>query len=64
MLGWHYRLSGHEFEQTLVGNEGQGGLACLQSMGSQRVGHNLATEQQQQLITKVQILFKFHKILC
>ena len=24
----------------------------LQSLGSQRVGHNLATEQQQQFITK------------
>ena len=46
MVGWRYRLSGHECEQTLVGSEGQGGLACLQSMGPQRAGHNLATEQQ------------------
>ena len=32
----------HEFEQTFGDSEGQGGL------GLQRVGHNLATEQQQQ----------------
>ena len=28
MLGWHYQLNGHEFEQTL-GVGGQGSLACL-----------------------------------
>ena len=27
MVGWHYRLSGHEFEQTLKDSEGQGSLA-------------------------------------
>ena len=41
MIGWHYRLDGQEFEQTLGDSEGQGSLACyIQSMGSQRVGHN------------------------
>ena len=39
MVGCHHQLEGHEFEQaTGVGN-GQGGLV-LQSVGSQRVGHN------------------------
>ena len=28
MVGWHHRLNGHEFEQTLVDGEGQGGLVC------------------------------------
>ena len=28
MVGWHHRLSGLEFEQTLGDNEGQGSLAC------------------------------------
>ena len=28
MVGWHHRLDGHEFEQTLGDGEGQGGLAC------------------------------------
>ena len=41
MVGWHHRLSGHEFEQTLGHGEGQGSLACCsQPMGSQRVGHD------------------------
>ena len=33
-----------ESKQTPGGNEGQG---SLESIGSQRVGHNLVTEQQQ-----------------
>ena len=28
MVGWHHRLDGHEFEQALGGNEGQGSLVC------------------------------------
>ena len=28
MAGWHHRLDGHEFEQTLGVNKGQGSLAC------------------------------------
>ena len=28
MLGWHHRLKGHEFEQTLGDSEGEGSLAC------------------------------------
>ena len=28
MAGWHHRLNGHEFEQTLGVGYGQGGLAC------------------------------------
>ena len=28
MVGWHYQLNGHEFEQTLGDSEGQGSLAC------------------------------------
>ena len=26
MVGWHHRLNGHEFEQTLGDGEGQGSL--------------------------------------
>ena len=44
---WHHQLNGHEFEQTLVKDKKPG---MLQSMGSQRVGHILATEQQQRQI--------------
>ena len=28
MVGWHYRLNGHEFKQALGDSEGQGSLAC------------------------------------
>ena len=46
MVGWHYRFNGHEFEQTLGDGEREGSLACcMQSMGLQGVGHDLATEQ-------------------
>ena len=40
MVGWHHQLNGHEFEQTPGDGEGQGSLAMLQSMGSQRVGQD------------------------
>ena len=32
MVGWHHRLSGHEFEQA-PGDHGQGNLACCSSWG-------------------------------
>ena len=33
MVGWHHRLSGHEFEQTLGVGDGQGGLARCNPQG-------------------------------
>ena len=39
MVGWHHRLNGHEFGQALGVGVGQGD-GMLQSMGSQRVGHD------------------------
>ena len=33
MVGWHYRLNGHEFEWTLGVGDGQGGLECCNSWG-------------------------------
>ena len=50
IVGWHHQLNGHEFEQTLGYSERQGSLGVLQSLGPQRVGHGLATEQQQPLM--------------
>ena len=45
MVGWHHHLSGHEFEQAPgVGDGREAWRAAI--MGSQRVGHKLATEQQ------------------
>ena len=44
MVGWHHRLNGHEFEQIqdMVKDRK---ADMLQPMGSQRVRHNLVTEQ-------------------
>ena len=42
MIGWHHRLNGHESEQTLGDNEGQGGLACCSPWGHKDLD---ATEQ-------------------
>ena len=46
IIGWDHRLEGHEFEQTLGGGEGQGGLGCCSPWGlkeldtSQRLNPN------------------------
>ena len=47
LVGWYHQLNGHDFEQTLGDDDGQGSLVC-RSMGSQRVRCDWATEQQQQ----------------
>ena len=44
MVGCHYRLKGHEFEQAPGDGEGQGRPGVLQSMGLQRVRHDQVTE--------------------
>ena len=45
MAGWHHQCSGHKLAQTSGDGEGQGGLVCCSPWGSQRVGHDWATEQ-------------------
>ena len=42
-VGWHHQLNGHEFEQALGDGEGRE-PGMLQSMGSQRVGHDCVTQ--------------------
>ena len=37
MVGWHHWLKGHEFEQTLGDNEGQGSLACYNVWGQKEL---------------------------
>jgi len=44
MAGWHHQLDGHEFEWTPGVGDGQGGLACCDSWGPQRVRHDWVTE--------------------
>ena len=52
MVGWPYRLNGHESEQTPGDEWRTGKPGVLQSMGSQRVGHDLTTEQQMWVLPK------------
>ena len=33
MVGWHHRLNGHEFEQTLGDGKGQASLVCCSPWG-------------------------------
>ena len=46
-VGWHHRLDGHAFEQTLGHDKGQGSLACCSPWGP-RIRRDLVTEQPQQ----------------
>ena len=46
MVGWHHRLSGHEFEQTPGDSGGLRSLACRGPWGC-RVTQDLANEQQE-----------------
>ena len=43
MVGWHHRLSGHEFEWIPGVGDGQGGLVYCSPWG-RRVRHDLAAE--------------------
>ena len=43
MVGWHYRLNGHEFEQASGVGEGQGSLAYCSPWG-RRVRHDWVTK--------------------
>ena len=47
MVGWHHRLNGLGFEQTLGDGEGQGSLACCSPWGHRESDVPLETEQQQ-----------------
>ena len=44
MVAWHHRLNGQEFEQAPGVGDGQGSLVLCSPWGSQRVGHDWATE--------------------
>ena len=37
MVGWHYWLNGHEFEQTQGDSEGQGSMLCCSSWGREEL---------------------------
>ena len=37
MVGWHHRLDGHEFEQTLGVDDGQGSLGSFSLWGCNKL---------------------------
>ena len=37
MVGWHHRLSGHEFEQAQGDSEGQESLTCCSPWGRKQL---------------------------
>ena len=47
IVGCPHWLNGHEFEQTLGEVRDRSLECCMQSVGSQRVGYDLVTKQQQ-----------------
>ena len=49
MVRQHHQLNGHEAEQTLGDDEGQGSLVWCSPWGSQRAGHDLVTERHDSL---------------
>ena len=59
VVGWHYRLNGHKFEQTPGDGEGQGSLACCSPWGrkesdtTERLNNNTATILVQTLMAGV-----------
>ena len=40
MVGWHHQLNGHEFEQALGVDDGQGGLAYCSLWGHKELDMN------------------------
>ena len=50
MVGWHHHFYGHECEQALGVDDGQGSLPCCSAWGC-RVRHDLVNEQQQKMPT-------------
>ena len=57
MVGWHHRLNGHEFEQTLGDGEGQGNLVCY-SPWCCRVKRDRGTEQNNKIINITSLLLQ------
>ena len=37
MVGWHHQLNGHEFEQALGVDDGQGSLECCSARGGKEL---------------------------
>ena len=65
MVGWHYWLDGHEFEQGLAIGDGQGGLASCSPWGHKELDMtewlNWLTEAMYQLkLVLINLSYEFH----
>ena len=61
MFGWHHRLNGHKFEQTLGDSEGQDSLECCSPSGHKESD---MTQQLNNNISPVEHKFnKLHRTL-
>ena len=49
MVGWHHRLSGHEFEQAAGDGDGQGSLARCGRWGHKESGSTEQLSNRQQI---------------
>ena len=49
MIGWHHRLNGHGFEETLGDSDGQGILACCNPWGHSEMDTTEQLNNKQQL---------------
>ena len=59
MVGWHHGLKAHEFEQT-PGKRRTGKPGVLQSMGSQRAGHDWVTDNSKVLRVETTLTRESH----
>ena len=57
MVGWHHQPSGHEFEQTLGDNEGQGSLVCCSPWSCEE------SDMTEQLNNNQSATFRFSSLL-
>ena len=57
MVGWHHRLDGHEFEQTLGDDEGQGSLVCCSPWGCKELDMTEGLKNSNKVINRQQKIF-------
>ena len=62
MVGWHHRLNGNEFEQTVGGNEEQEILMCYSSQGCQGNPFKLNVSWLDERKKKNQFFYNSHKM--
>ena len=64
MVGWHHRLSGHEFESVPGVGDGQGGLACYSTWGCKESARTERLNNNSPLFLVVSLLLLLLQVLC